>query len=1379
MLLCMMAIEKNSFKVSRVDSECEPMSKESMSSGDEEDVQRRNSGNESDEDDDEFDDADSGAGSDDFDLLELGETGAEFCQIGNQTCSIPLELYDLSGLEDILSVDVWNDCLSEEERFELAKYLPDMDQETFVQTLKELFTGCNFQFGSPVKKLFDMLKGGLCEPRVALYREGLNFVQKRQHYHLLKKHQNNMVSNLCQMRDAWLNCRGYSIEERLRVLNIMTSQKSLMGEKMDDLEADSSAESGEGMWSRKNKDKKNAPKLGRFPFQGVGSGLDFHPREQSMVMEQEKYSKQNPKGILKLAGSKTHLAKDPTVHSSSVYHGLDMNPRLNGSASAHPQHNIPTGYDLGSIRRTRDQLWNGDNEEEMSYRDRNALRGSLMNMSSALRVGKRHDLLRGDEIEGGNLMGLPMSSKTDLRGYARNPNQFSDMQLFAAKPPSKKKGKYAENVQQFVGSRGSKLPHNVDMIHSPDPDDLFYNKTPGQELGMSSLFKYEDWNPQSKKRKAERESPDLSYTAYRSSSPQVSDRLFSSDFRTKSSQEKIRGSFVQNGRKDMKPLRGSHMLVRGEETESDSSEQWDDDDDNNPLLQSKFAYPIGKAAGSLTKSLKSHLDPMKAKFSGTDMKAHVITQSKKKGVFAEQGNMHGADSYLSKNAKQKSKIFNGGSVRNPAGKFIEESYPDMLNGGHDDWRQLYKSKNDRIRDEPVQRFDMPSSTSYAAEHKKKGRTGLDHSSMRSKYLHDYGNDEDDSLENRLLGDENGVGQGRFWRKGQKNVAHKDDRDERSEVPLLGCNSAMKKRKMKFGAADFAERDEDANLLSSNPSKVDDLPAFSLKRKSKKKPGAEMVISEMENSELPLTHTVTADVEVETKPQKKPYILITPTVHTGFSFSIMHLLTAVRTAMISPPAVESLEVGKPVEQQNKVQEDILNGVISSDKVDDKVAANVEPSDQKNVSSLTIQEIVDRVRSSPGDPCILETQEPLQDLVRGVLKIFSSKTAPLGAKGWKVLAVYEKSTRSWSWTGPVLPNSSDHDPVEEVTSPEAWGLPHKMLVKLVDSFANWLKCGQDTLKQIGSLPAPPLELMQVNLDEKERFRDLRAQKSLNTISPSSEEVRAYFRKEELLRYSIPDRAFSYTAADGKKSIVAPLRRCGGKPTSKARDHFMLKRDRPPHVTILCLVRDAAARLPGSIGTRADVCTLIRDSQYIVEDVSDEKINQVVSGALDRLHYERDPCVLFDQERKLWVYLHREREEEDFDDDGTSSTKKWKRQKKDVADQSDQAPVTVACNGTGEQSGYDLCSDLNVDPPCIEDDKEAVQLLSTDTRPNAEDHVVVNPVSEVGNSCEDNSMTWEGLDLNPTRELCQENSTNEDFGDESFGRERPVGLLSASLL
>ncbi|MBA0594647.1 hypothetical protein Gorai_011545, partial [Gossypium raimondii] len=204
-------------------------------------------------------------------------------------------------------------------------------------------------------------------------------------------------------------------------------------------------------------------------------------------------------------------------------------------------------------------------------------------------------------------------------------------------------------------------------------------------------------------------------------------------------------------------------------------------------------------------------------------------------------------------------------------------------------------------------------------------------------------------------------------------------------------------------------------------------------------------------------------------------------------------------------------------------------------------------------------------------------------------------------------------------------------------------------------------------------------------------------------------------------------------------------------------MLKRDRPPHVTILCIVRDAAARLPGSIGTRADVCTLIRDSQYIVEEVSDAQVNQVVSGALDRLHYERDPCVQFDGERKLWVYLHREREEEDFEDDGTSSTKKWKRQKKDTAEQPDQGAVTVAFHGTGDQSGFDLVSDLNVEPPCCDKKMET----DSHNRQNVEDNADTSHGSEQGNTQQ------HGHPMQESKLLCQENSTNEDF-DQHFRSE-----------
>eukprot|EP00246_Nothoceros_aenigmaticus_P002076 TRINITY_DN12836_c0_g1_i1.p1 TRINITY_DN12836_c0_g1~~TRINITY_DN12836_c0_g1_i1.p1 ORF type:complete len:406 (-),score=78.42 TRINITY_DN12836_c0_g1_i1:407-1507(-) len=221
---------------------------------------------------------------------------------------------------------------------------------------------------------------------------------------------------------------------------------------------------------------------------------------------------------------------------------------------------------------------------------------------------------------------------------------------------------------------------------------------------------------------------------------------------------------------------------------------------------------------------------------------------------------------------------------------------------------------------------------------------------------------------------------------------------------------------------------------------------------------------------------------------------------------------------------------------------------------------------------------------------------------------------------------------------------------------------------DMLASWLKHGHDILRQFVQGPMPPPPPITPMVDERERFRDFKVQKSLVTIAPTTHDMKVYFHREELIRYLLPDRPFAYTRSDGSKAVVAPLRRGGGKPTSKARDHFMLKPDRPPHVTILCLVRDAAARLPGSIGTRADVCALIRDSQFIMEEVSDAQINQVVSGALDRLHYERDPCVRFDGDRKLWVYLHTERDEEDFEDDGTSSTKRWKKPKKDGVENTD---------------------------------------------------------------------------------------------------------------
>ena len=71
-----------------------------------------------------------------------------------------------------------------------------------------------------------------------------------------------------------------------------------------------------------------------------------------------------------------------------------------------------------------------------------------------------------------------------------------------------------------------------------------------------------------------------------------------------------------------------------------------------------------------------------------------------------------------------------------------------------------------------------------------------------------------------------------------------------------------------------------------------------------------------------------------------------------------------------------------------------------------------------------------------------------------------------------------------------------------------------------------------------------------------------------------------------------------------------------------------------------RDAVARLPGGEGSRTDVCELLKESQFITDGANDAQISTVASGALDRLHYEADPCCRYDSERKLWVYLHGDR-------------------------------------------------------------------------------------------------------------------------------------------
>ncbi|XP_067909866.1 nuclear factor related to kappa-B-binding protein isoform X3 [Heterodontus francisci] len=200
--------------------------------------------------------------------------------------------------------------------------------------------------------------------------------------------------------------------------------------------------------------------------------------------------------------------------------------------------------------------------------------------------------------------------------------------------------------------------------------------------------------------------------------------------------------------------------------------------------------------------------------------------------------------------------------------------------------------------------------------------------------------------------------------------------------------------------------------------------------------------------------------------------------------------------------------------------------------------------------------------------------------------------------------------------------------------------------------WIGSGRDSEKEVSSLCQLWFEVKdQTFPKESEELPDITPPtprvRTDYVVRPSTGDEKRVFQEQERQRYSQPHKAFTFRM-HGFDSVVGPVKGVFDKDPAlnKAREHSLLRSDRPAYVTILSLVRDAAARLPNGEGTRAEICELLKDSQFLAPEVTSAQINTVVSGALDRLHYEKDPCVKYDIGRKLWIYLHRNRSEEEFE-------------------------------------------------------------------------------------------------------------------------------------
>ncbi|KAF0924064.1 hypothetical protein E2562_008391 [Oryza meyeriana var. granulata] len=444
-------------------------------------------------------------GSDELEITELGEAGSEMCQVGDQSVAVPLELCDLAGLGGVLSLDAWNTLLSEEDRLRLAALLPDMDQETFARTLVELLRGDNFHFGSPLAALFDRLKGGLCDPRIVLYRRGARFAERRKHYYRLQSYHNSMVRGLWEIKDCWKGCQGYS----------QTDSES--------------REYGEPSLMRLKPDRTGLKKSGKF-------------------------GKERSKGLLRVGVQKG---------SGEEYIGGAGRDAAVALSELSRQDNA-YGYDLGIMHRGKlsRSLEGLDSEELGDDRDFRMIRSQR----PMPKPGKKEMAASYDGNSYGNNY---HENQNGSYYYGRNDTANQGVTVAAAydRPyfDRARNAKYSERDWMYGGQSVLSKALKGDEMDWPA----------GSHAGSMNDWQRGQSAGDYRSRKAQA-GHGLKVKSYKSIEQQINDANFGSDHRGKIPQGKIKGkSSSQYDRIGQKYSRSSAVYTQSEETESDSSEQFE------------------------------------------------------------------------------------------------------------------------------------------------------------------------------------------------------------------------------------------------------------------------------------------------------------------------------------------------------------------------------------------------------------------------------------------------------------------------------------------------------------------------------------------------------------------------------------------------------------------------------------------------------------------------------------------------------------------------------------------------------------------------------------------------------------------------------------
>ncbi|XP_023550358.1 uncharacterized protein LOC111808530 isoform X2 [Cucurbita pepo subsp. pepo] len=119
---------------------------------------------------------------------------------------VPREIFELKNLSEVLSLEVWQTHLSENERNDLRRFLPE-EQENETDVMEALFSGDNFHFGNSLVKWESSLCSGALHPDAVLQDEQCLMTAKKSYSCELQKYHNNMIEYLQKLKDRCANCK--------------------------------------------------------------------------------------------------------------------------------------------------------------------------------------------------------------------------------------------------------------------------------------------------------------------------------------------------------------------------------------------------------------------------------------------------------------------------------------------------------------------------------------------------------------------------------------------------------------------------------------------------------------------------------------------------------------------------------------------------------------------------------------------------------------------------------------------------------------------------------------------------------------------------------------------------------------------------------------------------------------------------------------------------------------------------------------------------------------------------------------------------------------------------------------------------------------------